>query len=359
MLKTLQRTALSAVVVGLGLAATAGTASAQARLSGAGATFPEPFYKRLVNAYSQEKGTQVTYEGIGSGGGIKNITDKTVDFAGSDAPMSDKEIAAAGGESNLVMFPSTAGGIVPIYNLPGVTGDLHLTGEILADIYLAKIATWDDAKIKAANPGVNLPKMPIVAAYRTDGSGTTFVFTHYLATQSVEFKQLIGTGKQVSWPLGQGGKGNPGVAAVVKATPGAIGYVELAFAQQSDIQFAAVKNADGKFVKASPESVSAAGAGAADSLNGNMLTADIWSQKGEAAYPISTFTYLIVYKDLNNLKDKAQAQSLVDFLWWTTHDGQKFAEELDYAPLAKPVLAKVEAAMKTLTYKGEALKVGM
>ena len=357
LLQTLKRSAAVLAVVGLGLTS---TAFAQTRLSGAGATFPYPFYERLVNAYGQEKSNvAVDYQPIGSGGGIKAITDKTVDFAGSDAPMNDKEIKGAGGEENLIMFPSTAGGVVPIYNLPGVQGDLKMTGELLADIYLGTVSMWNDPKVKALNPGVNLPATPITPAWRTDGSGTTFVFTNYLATQSSEFKSLIGTGKQVTWPFGQGGKGNDGVAAVVSQTPGTLGYVEQAYAQKNNISFAAMKNKSGKFVKATPESVSAAGAGAVGDMKGNLLTADIWDQKGDEAYPISTFTYLIVYKDLSNLKSKEQAQSLVDFLWWATHDGQKFAKELDYAPLAKPVQEKVEKAMKELTYKGEKLKVGM
>ena len=355
MLQTLKRTALAAGLVGLGLAS---SALGQTRLSGAGATFPQPFYERLVNAYGQVKsGVSVDYQGIGSGGGIKAITDKTVDFAGSDAPMNEKEIKGAGGEENLIMFPSTAGGVVPIYNLEGVD-DLKLTGELIADIYMGKVSKWNDDAIKKLNPDAKLPNRAITPAWRTDGSGTTYVFTNYLSTQSSEFKQLIGNGKQVSWPFGQGGKGNPGVAAVVSQTPGSLGYVEEAYAEQNNISYAAVKNKSGKFVKATPESVSAAGAGAVGDMKGNLLTADIWDQKGDDAYPISTFTYLIVYKDLSNLDSKEKAQGLVDFLWWATHDGQQYAKELNYAPLAKPVLEKVESAMKELTYKGEKLKVG-
>jgi phosphate transport system substrate-binding protein len=198
--------------------------------------------------------------------------------------------------------------------------------------------------------------MPITPAWRTDGSGTTFVWTSYLATQSPEFKDTIGASKQVEWPTGQGGKSNAGVAAVVQQTPGAIGYIELNYADQNKIPYGAVKNKDGKFVKASAASISAAGAGAAEKMSGTVITADIWNQAGADAYPISSFTYLIVYKDLNNLPSKEAAQALADYLVWATHDGQKFASEMGYAPLAPAVQAKVEAALGQLSYKGQAVK---
>ncbi|CAN5494824.1 phosphate ABC transporter substrate-binding protein PstS [soil metagenome] len=353
MLKLMKR----AGVVMLASLAVAGTCMAETRIQGAGATFPEPLYKRLVAEYQKlHPEIQIDYQGIGSGGGIKGITEKTVDFAGSDAPMSKKEIAAAGGEENLVQVPSCAGGVVPAYNLPGLTKDLNFTGEILADIYLGKITKWNDPAIVKVNEGVTLPDTAITPAWRTDGSGTNYVFTNYLATQSDEFKNKIGIGKAVKWPVGQGGKGNPGVAAVVQQTPGAIGYIEQNFADSNKIAYGAVQNKDGKFVKASPEAVSAAGAGAVEQFKGNVMAANLWNQAGEASYPIASFTYLIVYKDMNNVKSKEQAQALADFLWWATHDGQKFAGDLDYAPLAEPVRTKVEAALGALSYGGAGMK---
>lgn len=342
-----------------GAAGAEAAGGAEIRLAGSGATFPAPFYKRLVAEYQQlHPDILIDYASIGSGGGIKNITDKTVDFAGSDAPMSKRELEAAGGADNLIEIPSCAGGVVPTYNLPGVEGDIRFTGELLAEIYMGKVTRWNDRAIASLNHGVKLPDTAITPVWRTDGSGTTFIFTNYLATQSDEFTSTIGMGKQVKWPLGQGGKGNEGVTAVVQKTPGALGYVEQGYADNNDLAYGYVQNRDGNMVKASPETVSMAGAGAVSKMSGAILAADIWNQPGSDAYPIASFTYLIVYRDLNNLENKEEAQALVDFLWWATHGGQKFAEELDYAPLAEPVQKKVEGALRMLTYKGERLKVG-
>lgn len=332
------------------------TATADTRLQGGGATFPAPFYKRLVAEYQKlNPEVQIDYQSIGSGGGIKGFTDKTFDFAGSDAPMNSKEIEGAGGADNIVQVPSCAGGVVPAYNLPGIEQPLNFTGEVLADIFLGKITKWNDAKIASLNSGVALPDTPITPAYRTDGSGTTYVWTNYLATQSEDFKGTIGMGKQVKWPVGQGGKGNEGVTAVVNGTVGGLGYIEQGYADANKIPYGAIQNKSGKFVKASPESVSMAGAGASEDMKGHLIAANIWNQPGDEAYAAASFTYLIVYKDLNNVKSKEQAQALVDFLWWATHEGQKFAAELDYAPLAPAVEAKVSAALKSITYKGEML----
>jgi phosphate transport system substrate-binding protein len=352
MISILKRTAMC---IGFGLM-TAGIASAEVRLAGAGATLPQPLYEQWIAEYGKDHpDVKVDYGGGGSGQGIKGILDKTVDFADSDAPMGKAELAKAGGADAIVEVPVCAGGIVPAYNLPGVK-DLKFTGEVLADIYMGTISNWNDPKIKALNDGVQLPDLAITPAWRTDGSGTNFAFTHYLATQSDDFKGSIGVGKQVKWPVGQGGKGNPGVAAVVQQTKGAIGYVEQNYAAKNDIEYGSVKNKDGKFVKASPDAVSAASAGAVDKMTGSILAADIWNQPGDGAYPISTFTYLIVYKDLSNLKSKEQAQALVDFVHWALHDGQKFATDLDYAPLAPAVVEKVDAALDTLTYGGSPIK---
>lgn len=329
------------------------SASAQTRIQGAGATFPEPLYKLWIAEYQKTNpNVQIDYQGIGSGGGIKGITDKTIDFAGSDAPMSKKELEGAGGAGNIVEIPSCAGGVVPAYNVPGLSQDLKFTGEVIAEIYMGKINNWSDAKIAKLNPDVKLPDLAITPAYRTDGSGTNYVFTNYLATQSAEFKRAIGVGKQVKWPIGSGGKGTAGVAAVVAQTPGAFGYIEQNYADKNKIAYGLVENQAGKFLKASPESVSSAGEGAAEELKGHVLAANIWNQTGDNAYPIASFTYLIVYKDLKNLKNKAQAEGLIQFLNWATHDGQKLASEQDYAPLSPAVQAKVEAALKEISYGG-------
>jgi phosphate transport system substrate-binding protein len=333
-----------------------GAVRADVELNGSGATFPQPLYERWTSEFqNSHPSIKINYGGGGSGQGIKDITAKVVDFVGSDAPMNKKEIENAGGADNLIEIPTCAGGVVPAFNLPGITS-LNFDGPTLAGIYLGKISTWNDPAIAALNPGVTLPATPITCAWRSDGSGTNFVWSNYLATQSDDFKGTVGTGKQVQWPVGQGGKGNQGVAAIVQQTAGAIGYLEQNFADKNNITYGAVKNKNGKFVKATPDTVSAAGEGAVDSMNGQMLKATIWDQTGDNAYPVSSFTYLIVYKDLNNVKSKDQAQALVDFIWWAEHDGQKINAGLDYAPLGDGVRAKIEAALGGITYQGESLK---
>jgi phosphate transport system substrate-binding protein len=329
------------------------------RLQGAGATFPAPFYKRLVVVYQGiHPDVLIDYQPIGSGGGIQAIKDKTVDFCGSDAPMNKKELEAVGGEESIVEIPVCAGGVVPTYNVPGVTGALKFSGKLLADIYLGKVSRWNDPAIVAVNAGVALPDSAITPVWRTDGSGTTFIFTSYLSTQSEEFASTVGLGKQVQWPFGQGGKGNEGVTAVVQQTAGGIAYVEQSYAENNRLLSGEMQNKSGKFVRASAESVSEAGAEPAAKMQGHVLAADIWDQPGEKAYPIASFTYLIVYKDLRNLSSKHSAQDLVSYLWWATHEGQTHATELGYAPLALEVRGKVEQALKTLNYKGEVLQVG-
>ena len=350
MLTFIRRSAVAATVL-----LSCGVASAQTRLQGAGATFPNPIYQKWVSEYEKVKpGVQIDYQSIGSGGGIKGLVGKTIDFAGSDAPMTSKEQQLAG--APVVHIPTVAGALVPAYNLPGFSGELKVNGEVLADIFLGKITQWNDEKIAALNEGATLPNEPITPVWRTDGSGSTFVFTNYLATQSAEFKEGVGAGKSVEWPTGQGGKGSEGVAAAVQQTPGAVGYVELNYATQNKLTFASVQNAAGKFVKASPETVSAAGAAAAEAGGGDGLAVDIWNQKGEGAYPIAAYTYVIVYKDLAGLKNQAKAQALVDFLGWATTGGQAMAGEMDYAPLAPAVQKKVDAALAGITFGGKPLK---
>jgi phosphate transport system substrate-binding protein len=350
----MNKTIIATNVAGLLLAAAA--LAPDVKLHGAGATFPAPFYNRLVAEYQQlHPEIKIDYQAIGSGGGVKGITDATVDFAGSDAPLNKKELEACGA-NNIVQVPSCAGGVVPAYSVPDVTGELRFTGEVLADIYLGKINMWNDPRLVELNPKAKLPALPITPAYRTDGSGTTYVWTNYLCTQSSAFKETIGAGKEVKWPTGQGGKGNQGVSQVLQTTKGALGYIEQNYADENKIAYGAVKNKAGKFVKATPEGVSLAGGSAAAQMKGTVLAANMWDGEGEGTYPIASLTYLIVYKDLKNVKSREEAQALMGFLSWTLHEGQSYASKLDYAPLAPAVIKKVDEALATVTYQGQPLK---
>lgn len=340
----IKRASLAAALVGAFVA----SAQAETRLQGAGATFPNPLYQKWVTEYQkQHPEIAIDYQSIGSGGGIKAITEKTVDFAGSDAPLSKKEQAAMGDKA--LHIPTTAGAVVLAYNLDGIS-ELKLSGAVVADIFAGNITKWNDPKIASLNEGVSLPDSVITPCYRTDGSGTTYVFTNYLITQSEAFKEKVGAGKQVQFPTGQGGKGNEGVTAAIKGTPGAVGYIELNYATVNKIPFALMQNKNGKFVKASLESVSAAGAGAAGEMSPEKLAVNIWNQPGDEAYPIAAFTYIVVYTDLSNIQDTSKKKALVDFLNWAVSDegGQKFSSELDYAPLADAVQQKAKAAIGTL-----------
>ncbi|MGH7245088.1 MAG: phosphate ABC transporter substrate-binding protein PstS [Phycisphaerales bacterium] len=326
----------------------------EVRLSGAGATFPAPLYTRWVSEYQKgHPDVQIDYRSIGSGGGVKALADKTVAFGATDAPLSEKEIAAMGGTDSVIQFPAALGAVVPAYNVPGVDKPLNFTGATLVEIYLGRISSWDDPQIQKLNPDVKLPKTAITPVFRTDGSGTTHVFTSYLATQSPEFKGEIGVGKQVKWPLGQGGKGNEGVAAVIQQTAGAIGYIEHNYAIANKIAFGAMQNKAGKFVVASPESVSAAGDATSGELKGNVLRADAWNAPGESAYPISAFTYIVLYKQLDNIKTDADAAALLGYQRWTLGAGQKFSAEMHYAPLGEKVRAASLAALGAVTHQGK------
>lgn len=334
---------------------------AEIRIQGAGATFPAPLYQRWVSEYEKlHPDVKIDYEANGSGGGIKGVTSNTVDFGASDAPLSKAELAkaAAADGGQIVEIPATAGAVVVAYNLPGFSGELKLDGPTVADIFLGRIANWNDPRIITLNEGAKLPDTPIVTAHRTDASGTTFIFTSYLAGQSDAFREGIGAGKQVEWKGGQGGKGNPGVAEIVGRTPGAIGYIELIYAQEKNTPHALLKNKDGAFVKASAESVSAAGEGAlaqmADAPTG--LAVNIWDQPGKNSYPISSFTYILVHQDLRYLKSADKAKSLAGFLRWAITDGQQFADELHYAPLSKSVQDKSIKLLDTLAFEGQPLK---
>ena len=334
----------------------AGSVVGETLIKAGGASFPDPIYQRWVQAYhEQNPDVTINYESVGSGGGIRGITDKTYDFAGSDAPLSKKEKDKA--PAPLMHLPTVAGAVVAAYNLPGFKGDLKLDGPTLANIYLGKVRTWNDPAIAALNPGANLPNLPITPVYRSDGSGTSYVFTSYLVTQSEEFKDRVGAGKSVDFPAGQGAQKNPGVTAAVKATRGAVGYIELTYATENKIPFALMKNKDGKFVKASPTTVSNAGEGAVKDMGVDGMDVDIWNQPGADAYPIAAFTYIIVYRDLDYLGSKEKAMALVDYLKWATHSekAQKMAADMNYAPLSEGVQKKDMAAIESLTYGGEKL----
>jgi len=318
-------------------------------IQGAGATFPYPLYSKWVAVYQKEHPrVEVNYQSIGSGGGIKQILEKTVDFGASDAPMNDGEMAKAQGK--ILHVPMTLGAVVLAYNLPDVAG-LKLTPETVAGIYLGEIKTWNDPKIAADNPDLKLPGDAISVAYRSDGSGTTAVFTDYLAAVSPAWKEKVGAGKSVKFPVGMGAKGNEGVAGQVKTTPGSIGYIELAYAKQTGLSFATLKNAAGKFVEPSLESISAAGAGFVASMPDDMRK-NIVNPSGDAAYPISAFTYILVYAEM---PDGEKSKALVDFLWWALHDGQKVGADLNYAALPPEVVTKAEAALKSITVGGKSV----
>ncbi len=315
-------------------------------LTGAGATFPYPLYSKWMSQYQVlHPNVQINYQSIGSGGGIRQITARTVDFGASDAPMSEDEAKKA--TAPLVHIPTTLGAVVVTYNLEGISAPLKLTPDVLADVYLGKISKWNDKRIGKENPGVKLPAADIGAVYRSDGSGTTAVFTDYLAKVSPEFKEKVGQGKSVKWPKGLGAKGNEGVTGQIKTTPGTIGYVELAYAVQNKMPSAQLKNKSSNFIDPTIETVTAAAAGIElpDSL-----TASITDANGPKAYPISAYTYLLVYEDSADLK---KGSAMVEFLWWAIHDGQKECAPLNYAPLPATAVAKVEARLKQLKVVGK------
>jgi phosphate transport system substrate-binding protein len=319
-------------------------AFADVSLKGEGATFPKPLYDVWISKFHDANpDITIDYQGSGSGGGIKAITNKTVDFAGSDVKLSKKELTDAG---DVVYVPTCAGAVVAAYNLPGLTGDLKLTGSVLADIYLGKVTNWNDPEIAGPNPGVALPNQAITPVYRSDGSGTNAVFSSYLTGQSDEFAAKVGSGKSVQWPVGQGAQANNGVTATVKGIPGALGYVELNYALANDVPMALLQNKAGNFVKPTLESVTQAAA-AADKIPAIILNAD-----GAGAYPISSFTYVLVHKDLSYLGDQAKVSALIKFLNWAETDGQKLASDHAYAPLPDAVAKQAEENVKSLTFNG-------
>jgi len=313
-------------------------------INGAGATFPFPIYSKWFSAYNKlHPDVQINYQSIGSGGGIKQVTEKTVDFGASDAPLTDEQLQKAQGIQHV---PTVMGAVVIVWNLPEVK-ELRLAPETLAAIYLGKITKWNDPAMQKENPGAKLPDMAITVAHRSDGSGTTNIFTDYLAKVSPEWKAGPGKGTSVNWPAGLGGKGNEGVTGVVKQTEGAIGYVELAYANQNKLPTAELRNHDGQWVKPTLEGVSAA---AAKATIPDDYRVSITDQPGKDAYPIAAFTYLLVYRDQQNAQ---KGDALLEFLWWAEHEGQKDAAALDYAPLPKAVVQKVEQTLKGMTVNGK------
>jgi phosphate transport system substrate-binding protein len=343
------RAGMAACAAAIAVAATPGLAAGQLLMNGAGATFPYPLYSKWFDEYTKvDPAVRFNYQSIGSGGGIRQISERTVDFGASDGPMTDEQLKKAPGE--LFHIPTVLGAVAATYSLPGAPR-LQFTGDVLADIFLGRITRWDDGRIKALNAGVSLPGQPIVVVHRSDGSGTTYIWVDYLSKVSAEWQQRVGRGTSVNWPVGLGGKGNEGVAGQVKNTPGALGYVELAYAITNKLPVASVKNAAGRFIEPSIETTTAAAAGAAADMPADFRVS-LTNAPGENAYPIASFTWLLVYREQPN---EAKGRALVKFLWWATHEGQRFPASLLYAPLPAPVVAKIEARIRQITFAGKPL----
>jgi phosphate transport system substrate-binding protein len=332
---------------------TGGEAGSSVRLQGAGATFPNPLYQKWLSDYGKaHTDVKIDYQSIGSGGGIKQIKEQTIDFGASDAPMKDEDLKSAPGE--LLHLPTVLGAVVITYNLQGVSQPLRFSPDVIADIFLGKIKRWDDPRIKADNTVATLPAADITIVHRSDGSGTSAVFTDYLSKVSPEWKARVGAGTSPNWPVGLGGKGNEGVTGQVKQTPNTIGYVELAYAVQNRLPVALVKNASGNFVEPSLDAVTAA---ASESLatTPEDLRVSITNAAGASAYPISSYTYLLVYKDQ---KDATKGKALVDFIWWCIHDGQQVTKDpqYPYAALPAEIVKRDEAKINSITSGGKPLR---
>jgi phosphate transport system substrate-binding protein len=317
-------------------------ASAQ-NINGAGATFPNPIYSKWFSEYSQlHPNVKINYQPIGSGGGIRQVTEGTVDFGASDVTMTDQQISGA--KVKVMAIPTVLGGVVPVYNLPGASKDLNFSGDVIADIYLGKINNWNDARIAKDNPGVSLPSHAILPVYRSDGSGTSFIFTDFLSKVSPAWNSGPGKGASISWPTGIGQKGNEGIAGMVRQSPYSFGYVELLYAVQNKMSYGQVKNASGKFVKASTDSVTAAAAAAAKTMPADYRVS-ISNAPGADAYPISSFTWLLIP---THSSDSAKTKALTDFLGWMLDHGEAEAAPLTYAPLPKPVQDMVRKSIATI-----------
>ena len=312
-------------------------------LNGAGASFPNPIYSRWFAEYAQQHpGMHINYQSVGSGAGIRQVSEKSVDFGASDGPMTDQQLADAKAKG-VVLFhiPTVLGAVVPVYNLPGVSEELHLAPEVIAGIYLGKITNWNDANIQHDNPGVKLPDHKILPVYRSDGSGTNYIWTDFLSKVVPQFQQEIGKGTSVKWPIGIGQKGNEGVAGMVRSSPYSFGYVELIYALQNHMSFGLVRNASGKYVKASVAGVTEAASGAAKNMPADYRVS-ITNAPGADAYPISSFTWLLIPAHWD---DQAKGKVMVDFLHWMLDHGESETESLDYAPLPKTVADKVRVTI--------------
>lgn len=335
------------MVLMLFLFSVTGVHAAKLTLLGAGATFPYPLYSKWFNVYYKKTGIKVNYQAIGSGGGIRQLLARTVDFGATDAPMKDSDLAKA--PAPILHIPMTLGAVAIGFNVPGVT-ELKLTPKVLADIFLGKITKWNDPAIQKIND-VRLPDLPIIVAHRSDSSGTTYIFTDYLCKVSKEWCEKVGHGKTVKWPVGMGGKGNPGVAAYIKKIPGTIGYIEIAYAIENHIPVAALQNKAGRFIKPTLESISAA----ANIKNiPDDTRCSITNTDAPNGYPIASFTWIIIYKEQNyNNRSYKRAKELVKLLWWCIHDAQQYNEKLLYGKLPPIVVHKGEKILKSVTYNGK------
>lgn len=334
------------LLAALAPAAAPRAARAETNLTGAGATFPYPLYSKWFDMYHEKTGVQINYQSIGSGAGIQQVKAGTVDFGASDAALSNQRLKEM--PRTVLHFPTAAGAVVLAYNLPGVKEPLNLTPEAIAGIYLGTITMWNDKAIAAANPGVALPTAPILAVHRSDGSGTTNLFTTYLSAVNRHWKELVGANTSVSWPVGIGGKGNEGVSGLVRQTSGGIGYIELAYAKQNQLAYARVRNSSGKFIEPSLASTTAAAQGAAALLAKDVRT-PIVNSPAPDAYPISGMTFLLVYRDQ---KDAAKAKTMADFIQWANGEGQQVNETLDYARLPEQVVRVNQATLMMLRVGG-------
>ena len=315
-------------------------AVSQTKLTGAGATFPNPIYQKWFSEYSKvHSDVQINYQSIGSGGGIRQVSEGIVDFGATDGPMSDEQLSSA--KTKILHFPTVLGSVVPAYNIPGVTGEVKFTPEMLAGIFLGKISNWNDPIIAKANKDVKFPNQPIIVVHRSDGSGTTYIFTDYLSKISEDWKNGPGKGTSPKWPTGLGGKGNEGVAGSIRQLPGSIGYVELIYAVQNKIDYGSVRNSSGAFMKADLASTTAAAASLKSMPNDFRVS--ITNAPGKDAYPISSFTWLLIPE---KSKDEKKSKILADFLNWMVNDGQKLVADLSYAPLPASVAEKVKGAIK-------------
>ena len=349
----LRKLALFVLLGVVGLAQAGGV-----RLTGAGATFPYPLYAKYFAEYEKLTGVRVNYQSIGSGGGVRQLFEQTVHFGASDAPLSDAELKKFKDRygTDVVHVPTALGAVVPAYNLPGVKKPLNFTGPLLAELFLGKVKTWNDPRIAKLNPGLRLPPLPVTVVHRSDGSGTTYIWTEYLSKVSPEWKARVGFGKSVRWPTGLGGKGNEGVAGLVRQVPGAIGYVELTFALQTKLPYGAVQNRAGKFVLATVETVRKAAELKDFPPDARVSLTDTPAPEG---YPISSFTWILVYRDMAKnraFKRFAEAKALADLLWWISHDAQKYNEPLHYARLPEVAVKVNERNIQSLRFGDRPLR---